>query len=201
MRKDWALRELREALLATAPRARIGVLGLAYKENTHSVKNSAALELITQLAAWPVRAFDPAVPASAAQHPNLTAATNALDTARDVDALAIMTPWPEFREDPPPPILRASCAAGWFSTHTACSMPLPHARPGSTIARSARERHDTNRMMPMTEVNLLSKLPRGKRNVSARATAKTEEHIAHLARVRRSLFRRPARIWLRRLPL
>jgi UDPglucose 6-dehydrogenase len=105
-RKDWALRELREALLATAPRARIGVLGLAYKENTHSVKNSAALELITQLAAWPVRAFDPAVPASAAQHPNLTAATNALDTARDADALAIMTPWPEFREIAPADLAR-----------------------------------------------------------------------------------------------
>lgn len=29
----------------------------------------------------------------------------------------------------------------------------------------------------MAEVNLLSKLPRGKRNLSARATAKTEEHI------------------------
>ena len=29
----------------------------------------------------------------------------------------------------------------------------------------------------MAEINLLAKLPRGKRNVSARATAKTEEHI------------------------
>ena len=49
-RKDWALRDLHEALLATTPQARIGVLGLAYKENTHSVKNSAALALIAQLA-------------------------------------------------------------------------------------------------------------------------------------------------------
>jgi UDPglucose 6-dehydrogenase len=53
-----------------------------------------------------VRAFDPAVPASAAQHPNLTAATNALDTARDADALAIMTPWPEFREIAPADLAR-----------------------------------------------------------------------------------------------
>ncbi|MBR1089719.1 UDP-glucose/GDP-mannose dehydrogenase family protein [Bradyrhizobium manausense] len=97
-RKDWALRELHEALLARTSHARIGVLGLAYKENTHSVKNSAALALIAQLAPWPMRAFDPAVPVSAAQHPNLTAASSALEAARDVDALAIMTPWPEFRE-------------------------------------------------------------------------------------------------------
>jgi UDPglucose 6-dehydrogenase len=105
-RKDWALRELHEALLATAPQARIGVLGLAYKENTHSVKNSAALALIAQLATWPVRAFDPAVPASAAQHPKLTAASSALEAARDVDALAIMTPWPEFRELAPADLAR-----------------------------------------------------------------------------------------------
>jgi UDPglucose 6-dehydrogenase len=105
-RKDWALRELNEALLMTTPQARIGVLGLAYKENTHSVKNSAALALIAQLTAWPVRAFDPAVPASAAQHPNLTAASNALEAARDVDALAILTPWPEFRELAPADLAR-----------------------------------------------------------------------------------------------
>lgn len=104
-RKDWAQRELHEALLTTT-QARIGVLGLAYKENTHSVKNSAALELIAQLAAWPVRAFDPAVPAATAQHPKLTAASNALDAARDVDALAIMTPWPEFREIAPADLAR-----------------------------------------------------------------------------------------------
>ena len=29
----------------------------------------------------------------------------------------------------------------------------------------------------MNEINLLAKLPRGKRNVNARATAKTEDHI------------------------
>ncbi|KJC54782.1 GDP-mannose dehydrogenase [Bradyrhizobium sp. LTSP849] len=105
-RKNWALRELHEALLARTPEAQIGVLGLAYKENTHSVKNSAALALIAQLQAWPVRAFDPAVPASAATHPNLTAASSAIDAAHDVDALAIMTPWPEFREIAPADLAR-----------------------------------------------------------------------------------------------
>ena len=96
-RKDWAFRELQDALLANMPDARLGALGLAYKENTDSVKNSAALQLIAQLTPWPVRVFDPIVPASAAVHPNVTAAPSALEAARGVDALAIMTPWPEFR--------------------------------------------------------------------------------------------------------
>ena len=40
------------------------------------------------------------VPASAAPHPNAIGAASALDAAKGADALAIMTPWPEFRELP-----------------------------------------------------------------------------------------------------
>ena len=97
-RKDWALRMLHEALLAKSPQATIGILGLAYKENTHSVKNSAALALIRALTPWPIRVFDPVVPASAAAHPSVTATNAPLDAARSVDALAIMTPWPVFKQ-------------------------------------------------------------------------------------------------------
>ena len=102
-RKDWALRTLHEAALANAPRATVGILGLAYKENTHSVKNSPSLALIRELKPWPIRVFDPVVPASAAPHPNAVGAASALDAAQGVDAVAIMTPWPEFRS--------LSCAA------------------------------------------------------------------------------------------
>jgi UDPglucose 6-dehydrogenase len=88
---------LHEALLAKSPQATVGILGLAYKENTHSVKNSPSLALIPQLAPWPIRVFDPVVPASAAPHPAVTEAKSALEAARGADAIAIMTPWPEFR--------------------------------------------------------------------------------------------------------
>lgn len=97
-RKDWAIRILREALLAASPGATIGILGLAYKENTRSVKNSPALALIRHLAGCTMRVFDPAVPASEVKHARVIAAADALDAARDADALAVMTPWPEFRQ-------------------------------------------------------------------------------------------------------
>ena len=84
-------------LLSHLPQAKIGILGLAYKENTHSVKNSPSLALISGLAPWLIQVFDPVVPASAAPHPNVKAAKSALDAAQGVDALVIMTPWPEFR--------------------------------------------------------------------------------------------------------
>jgi UDPglucose 6-dehydrogenase len=99
-RKDWPIRTLHEALLAKSPQATIGILGLAYKENTHSVKNSPSLALIRELAPWPIRVFDPVVPPSAAPHPAVTAAKSALDAARGADAVAIMTSWPEFRALP-----------------------------------------------------------------------------------------------------
>lgn len=96
-RKDWPIRTLHQVLLADAPCARLGVLGLAYKENTHSTKNSPSLALIGLLAPWPVQAYDPVVDASKVPHPDLKQAGSALEAATGVDALAIMTPWPEFR--------------------------------------------------------------------------------------------------------
>jgi UDPglucose 6-dehydrogenase len=95
--KDWVLRRLHSALLDKHPSATIGILGLAYKENTHSVKNSPSLALIRNLHPWPIRVFDPVVSSSVVSHPSVTGADSALDAAHGVDAVAIMTPWPEFR--------------------------------------------------------------------------------------------------------
>jgi UDPglucose 6-dehydrogenase len=106
-RKDWALRTLHDALLAKVPDARLAVLGLAYKENTHSVKNSPAIALIENLAAWALRVFDPVVPADAAPHPNVTASRSPLEAVEGADAVAIMTAWPEFRDLSPNDLARA----------------------------------------------------------------------------------------------
>ncbi|MBF0584421.1 MAG: UDP-glucose/GDP-mannose dehydrogenase family protein, partial [Magnetococcales bacterium] len=57
-RKEWPLRQLHQTVLAHQPHAQIAVLGLAYKENTASTKNSPALLLIAQLPHWRVRAYD-----------------------------------------------------------------------------------------------------------------------------------------------
>jgi UDPglucose 6-dehydrogenase len=96
-RKDWALRIAHREVLSRKGDATFGVLGLAYKENTHSTKNSPSLGLIEHLRPWPIRVYDPVVPASAAPHPAVTAAATALEAARGSDAVMIMTPWPEFR--------------------------------------------------------------------------------------------------------
>jgi UDPglucose 6-dehydrogenase len=106
-RQGWALRTLHTALLADKVDARVAVLGLTYKENTHSVKNSPSLALIRQLAPWPVQVYDPVAPASVAVHPAVTGAASALEAARGADALVIMAPWAEFRSIAPAALAEA----------------------------------------------------------------------------------------------
>jgi UDPglucose 6-dehydrogenase len=106
-RRDWPLRTLHAELLDRMPDARLGVLGLAYKENTHSVKNSPSIALIRHLSRWPLRIYDPVVPAATAPHPAAVAAASACDAATGTDALAIMTPWSEFRSLAPADLARA----------------------------------------------------------------------------------------------
>jgi UDPglucose 6-dehydrogenase len=95
--KDWVLKQLHSLILWKIPQAKIGILGLAYKENTHSVKNSPSLALIRNLTPWSISVFDPIVPTSVAPHPSVTGAKTALEAVTGTNVVAIMTPWPEFR--------------------------------------------------------------------------------------------------------
>jgi UDPglucose 6-dehydrogenase len=97
-RRDWPLRTLHREVMAGKPEAVVAVLGLAYKENTHSTKNSPSLALIRHLKPWRLRVHDPVVPAQAAGHPQATGCATPLEAATGADALAIMTPWPAYRE-------------------------------------------------------------------------------------------------------
>ena len=96
--RDWVLRILHEHVLAGQPQAGIGILGLAYKENTHSTKNSPSLALMAHLTAWRVQMYDPVVSITAVRQPNTMVAKSAMEAARGMDALVIMTPWPEFQK-------------------------------------------------------------------------------------------------------
>lgn len=107
-RRDWAFRELQALALAGADDPLIAILGLAYKENTHSIKNSASLALIEALRPYRIRCFDPVVPPSAvAFHPRAQAAKDALEACAGADALAVMTPWPAFRGLDPAALAKA----------------------------------------------------------------------------------------------
>ena len=106
-RKNWVLNALHRHLLDASPEAAIAVLGLAYKENTHSTKNSPSLALIRHLGPWKLKLHDPVVAASVVAHPEVTGAATPLGAAKGADALVIMTPWPEYRALKPTEIAAA----------------------------------------------------------------------------------------------
>ena len=94
-RKDWPYRTLRAAVLDAQPDARIAVLGLAYKEDTHSIKNSPALACLEHLAGADVAVYDPVVKGSVV--PFARDAASALECVVGADVLLILTPWAEFK--------------------------------------------------------------------------------------------------------
>lgn len=147
-RKDWLWRTLAATVLDVSaeagPEARIAILGLAYKENTHSTKNSPSLRLLERLKARPVRlrVHDPVVPAAVV--PFAEGAADALACAAGADVLVMATPWPEYRAlriadlarvmagrvilDPYRLLDGAAAAAQGFTWHTLGMPPLPPSR-------------------------------------------------------------------------
>ncbi len=139
-RRDWVLVTLHREVFARDPNVCIAILGLAYKENTHSTKNSPSLSLIEQLKPWHLRVHDPVVSAQVIDHPMISASDSALDAAAQADVLVVMTPWSAYRElkaaelasvmkgrmiiDPYRVFDGASLAAAGFHYFTLGAMPM-----------------------------------------------------------------------------
>ena len=99
--RNWPLRTLQAHVLSKISDPCIAVLGLAYKQDTHSVKNSPAIELLEHLKQFRVRVFDPVVATSVVPSSRCFGASSELEACEGADALAIMTPWSQFgRLDP-----------------------------------------------------------------------------------------------------
>ena len=96
-RKIWAVKIINKVLLNSNPLATIAVWGLAYKENTHSIKNSPSLATILELPTTSLRLYDPEVSSSVVKNFKAIECESALDAATGADALMILTPWPEFK--------------------------------------------------------------------------------------------------------
>jgi UDPglucose 6-dehydrogenase len=142
-RKDWAYGVLSRTALKADPAARVGMLGLAYKEDTHSTKNSPALVLAGRLDPSRLSVHDPLVPATVV--PGARGCADPYEAADGADALAIMTPWATYRSleparlaqrmrgrvlvDPYAILPAAACSAAGFEQHT---LGRPARRPGAS---------------------------------------------------------------------
>jgi UDPglucose 6-dehydrogenase len=93
--KNWVIEAITKNITASNPMARIGVLGVAYKENTHSTKNAMSLEILDKFKANIAGVYDPL-----AVLPPEFSIIKVFGSARDCimasDAIVVMTPWEEF---------------------------------------------------------------------------------------------------------
>jgi UDPglucose 6-dehydrogenase len=105
-RRNWALRTLYHEILSRIDNPVIAVLGLAYKEGTHSIKNSPSIAMLEQLKPFRVRVFDPVVSISAVSMPNLYSSKSEIDACEGADVLVIMTPWQQFSKLDPKEIAK-----------------------------------------------------------------------------------------------
>ncbi len=105
-RRDWVLRQVQKFVLAVNAKPRLAFWGLAYKQDTHSIKNSPSLALARSLEPIEKIAYDPQVKSLAEPIGNLAMAASALGACRGSDALIIMTPWREFSTIDPAVIRR-----------------------------------------------------------------------------------------------
>jgi UDPglucose 6-dehydrogenase len=138
-RKAWAVRILRSALKSGPVPPRLGILGLAYKENTASTKNAPSLGLLQAYADADLRCYDPAVDAAI----GAPRVPTPLDACVDADAIALMTPWPEFRQLAPADIavrMRGRLVVdpyGMLDAPACAAAGLHHYRLGFPFAESA----------------------------------------------------------------
>jgi UDPglucose 6-dehydrogenase len=97
-RKKWVWDLINELISTRQNKVKptFAILGLTYKENTHSLKNSASIELLKKLKDYTVKVYDPAAP-NDFNLKNVIRVTKKEDTLNGADFLIIMTPWEEFK--------------------------------------------------------------------------------------------------------
>jgi UDPglucose 6-dehydrogenase len=78
----------------------IGVLGLAFKQNTDDMRDAPSLDILPalQAAGATIKAYDPEAMTEASHLlKDITFTQSAYDAAQDADAIVILTEWDQFR--------------------------------------------------------------------------------------------------------
>lgn len=91
--RQWVQRLLISGLLLEFENPRLAVLGLAYKPNTNSIKNSPAITLLNQLSGYRVKVHDPIV----LHRSFATQCVSMNEAIADADIIIVMTPWDEYQ--------------------------------------------------------------------------------------------------------
>ncbi len=148
---QWLRRKILE-IVGDLRGTRIGVLGLAYKPGTDTLRRSSALELCAWLVdcGAQVKAHDPAVPALPPEaRARIDLVASAWEVFAGAEAAVVATPWPEYRRITPHDVLGAMKNAriidvSRFLADTLGSEPrIEYVTVGSPASRRGREERQT----------------------------------------------------------
>jgi len=93
--KKWVIDLFKEKSLKLKKNSKIGILGLTYKENTHSIKNSPSIDLINKISFKKIYCYDPCADLKGI-FLNINRCDNVKSVIEDTDILVLMTKWKEF---------------------------------------------------------------------------------------------------------
>lgn len=97
-RKNWVLDKVKEIGL-NSKKAKIAILGLAYKAGTNSIKNSPSLTLVKNLNSSFLHLHDPLVQ-NYPKKKNVRFFSDPLAAIKNCDMLIVMTPWQQYKKLP-----------------------------------------------------------------------------------------------------
>ncbi|MBT3939036.1 MAG: nucleotide sugar dehydrogenase [Pelagibacterales bacterium] len=92
--KQWLFRNIQKHINKNI-NLKIAILGLAYKENTNSIKNSPSIELLNKIKSSSIKVYDPLVTRINIEGVIMTKSID--DAIKNSDILVIATAWEEFR--------------------------------------------------------------------------------------------------------
>ena len=95
--KSWVYRILKKEGILKKKSSRIAVLGLAYKANTNSIKNSPSINLLKRLSNLNCTVYDPVVRLNPS-FKNCIQFNNVKSVISYANVIVLMTPWPEFKK-------------------------------------------------------------------------------------------------------
>jgi UDPglucose 6-dehydrogenase len=100
-RRKTAVKRTEEMLGGSLKGKTIGLLGLAFKENTDDMRDAPSIDIATELleAGAKVRGYDPVAFETARPHmPAVGIIGDPYEMAKGCDALIVVTPWNEFKQ-------------------------------------------------------------------------------------------------------
>ena len=97
IQKKWIFKRINEVMNDIKKKPKLSLLGLSYKENTNSTKNSLSIEILKKYKNEKIKIYDPVVKLQKVSN-NHIQVPSIKEAIMDSNILILMTPWKEFKD-------------------------------------------------------------------------------------------------------